>query len=139
MRKERLDNEEISILRECIAFCKWPEEMQETIFGDAYYHISAGEVEQLTLVDDRLRSAKDCQEITFTEVGLMALSKAAINYYQWLGRSGLQETGRLEGYAPTKRVLVQRTIKRLMGWRGSVPRFLWWLISKMEGRPPKDV
>jgi len=139
MKRERLDNEEISILRECIAFCKWPEEMQKTILGDPYHHISSEELEQLTLVDEKLRSAKEHQEIAFTEAGLMALSKAAVNYDQWLGITNLEGLGdHLE--TKVKRVLVQGTIKKLMGWRGWVPRVLWRLISSIEeGKPPKGI
>lgn len=133
-KKVRLDSEESSILRECIGFCKGPEMSwweRTSVFGDPFYYISSKELEQLTLADDRLRSAKEHEEITLTEPELMALSKAAVNYYEWLGRSSFY---RFEDYPEekVKRDLIQSTNKRLMGWRGWVPRGLWRLICRMK-------
>ena len=159
MKWQMLDNDEISILRESIGFCERPKALQTTILGPPYYHFSAEESRQLASADKRLRDAQDYLKdlldvylkgwsstkterapIKFTEAELMALSKATLNYYQWLGRTGLRKTGHLEGYAPVKRVLVQSTIKKLMGWRGWVPRGLWRLISRIKAaRSPKLV
>ena len=74
MKRGTLNSEEISILRECIAFCKGPDALwweQTLVFGDPFYRISSEELEQLTLADDKLSSAKEYAEIAFTEAELM--------------------------------------------------------------------
>ncbi len=150
MKWKQLDKDEIAVLRECIALFKGPgprgAELAKIIYGSPFYQMSSEDLEQLESFDKSLESSQGFMEdvaqvegpgrletlpVFFTETQLMALSKAAVNYYRWLGRAIEMRIGDPEGQE-AKKVLLQATVKKLLGWRGWVPRGLWRLIAKMR-------
>lgn len=150
MKWRQLPNDEIAVLRECIGLFKGPgprgAQLAKIIYGSPFYQMSSEELEQLESFDKSLESSQRLMEavaqvegpggletapVFFTETQLMALGKAAVNYYRWVGRAIDMGIGDAEEQE-AKKVLLQRAVKKLLGWRGRVPRGLWRLIAKMR-------